>query len=149
MSPLRALVVALLLLPLVAVASTTAAAFEKHRLALQISDNDPAKMNAVLNVAANVSKYYSEKGDEVEIQIVAFNAGLTMLRADKSPVLDRLKSFKQGMPNVSFMACQNTLDSITRKEGKEPPLVDNAHRVTAGVVTLIELGEKGWTIVRP
>ena len=61
---------------------------EKHRLALQISDNDPAKMNAVLNVAANVSKYYSDKGDEVEIQIVAFNAGLNMLRQDKSPVLD-------------------------------------------------------------
>ena len=74
---------------------------EKHRLALQISDNDPAKMNAVLNVAANVSKYYSDKGDEVEIEIVAFNAGLNMLREDKSPVLTRLKSFKQGMPNVS------------------------------------------------
>jgi hypothetical protein len=34
-----------------------------HRLALQISDNDPVKMNAVLNVAANVSKYYSDKGE--------------------------------------------------------------------------------------
>ncbi len=64
-------------------------------------------------------------------------------------MLDRLKSFKQSMPNVSFMACQNTLDAIARKEGKEPPLVDNATRVTAGVVTLIELAEKGWTIVRP
>jgi|SRR5579875_864918 len=142
----RAGLLALLLLPL---SFGSAAAFEKHRLALQISDDDPAKMNAVLNVAANVSRYYSEKGDEVEIQIVAFNAGLTMLRADKSPVLDRLKSFKQSMPNVSFMACQNTLDAIARKEGKEPPLVDNATRVTAGVVTLIELAEKGWTIVRP
>jgi intracellular sulfur oxidation DsrE/DsrF family protein len=72
-----------------------------------------------------------------------------MLRADKSPVLTRLKSFKQGMPNVTFMACQNTLDSMARNEGKEPPVVENATRVTAGVVTLIELGEKGWTIVRP
>ena len=125
------------------------AELKTHKLALQISDKDPEKMNAVLNVAANVSKYYSEKGDEVEIQIVAFNAGLNMLRADKSPVLDRLKSFKQGMPNVSFMACENTLDSMTKTEGKEPPLVDNAKRVTAGVVTLIELNEKGWTIVRP
>ena len=124
-------------------------ALEKHRLALQISDDSPDKMNAVLNVAANVSKYYSDKGDEVEVQVVAFNAGLTMLRADKSPVLERLKSFKQGMPNVSFMACENTLEAITRREGKEPPLVENATRVTAGVVTLIELGEKGWTIVRP
>ena len=143
---LRALFAAVLLLPL---AFAPAGATEKHRLALQISDNDAGKMNAVLNVAANVSKYYSDKGDEVEIQIVAFNAGLNMLRQDKSPVLERLKSFKQGMPYVSFMACENTLEAMTRTEGKEPPLVDNAERVKAGVVTLIELAEKGWTIVRP
>ena len=143
---LRTLFAAFLLLPL---ALAPAGAMEKHKLALQISDASPEKMNAVLNVAANVSKYYSDKGDEVEIEIVAFNAGLNMLRADKSPVLERLKSFKQGMRNVSFMACQNTLDSMTRHEGKEPPLVDNATRVPAGVVTLIELSEKGWTIVWP
>lgn len=143
---LRAVFTAFLLLPLAAGAANAAA---KHRLALQISDKDPQKMNTVLNVAANVSKYYSEKGEEVEIQIVAFNAGLNMLRQDKSPVLTRLKSFKQGMPNVSFMACENTLDSMERKEGKKPPLVENAELVPAGVATLIELGEKGWTIVRP
>ena len=143
---LRPLFAALLFVPL---AFASASAMEKHRLALQISDNDPVKMNAVLNVAANVSKYYADKGDEVEIQIVAFNAGLNMLRQDKSPVLDRLKSFKQGMPNVAFMACENTLAAMTKAEGKEPPLVENSTRVPAGVVTLIELGEKGWTIVRP
>jgi hypothetical protein len=143
---MRTLFAALLFVPL---AFGSASAMEKHKLALQISDNDPAKMNAVLNVAANVSKYYSDKGDEVEIQIVAFNAGLNMLRQDKSPVLERLKSFKQGMQNVTFDACENTLEAMTRTEGKEPPLVENATRVPAGVVTLMELGEKGWTIVRP
>lgn len=136
-------------LSLLALACLPVNAAEKHRLALQISDDDPAKMNAVLNVAANVSKYYSDRGEEVDIQIVAFNAGLNMLRQDKSPVLVRLKSFKQGMPNVAFKACENTLESMTRKEGKEPPLVDNAERVPAGVVTLMELAEKGWTVVRP
>jgi hypothetical protein len=142
----RFFLAALMLLPL---AFSSAQAGQTHRLALQISDDDPGKMNAVLNVAANVSKYYSDKGDEVEIEIVAFNAGLNMLRADKTPVLTRLKSFKQSMPNVAFMACQNTLDTMARNEGKEPPLVDNAQLVPAGVVTLIELQEKGWTIVRP
>ena len=131
-------------------ATSVARAGDKpHRLALQISDGDESKMNAVLNVAANVSRYYSDKGEEVEIRIVAFNAGLNMLLADRTPVATRLKSFKQGMPNVTFDACENTLDSLTRKEGKEPPLVENATRVPAGVVTLIELSEQGWTIVRP
>ena len=146
MSFVRLAIAALLLLPL---ALAPAAAAEKHKLALQISDNDPVKMNAVLNVAANVSKYYSDKGEEVDVQIVAFNAGLHMLREDTSAVKQRLKSFKQGMPNVSFMACENTLEAMARTEGKEPPLIENATRVPAGVVTLMELGEKGWTIVRP
>ena len=60
------------LLPLLALLVVTPALADgPHRLALQISDNDPDKMNAVLNVAANVSKYYSDKGEEVEIAIVA------------------------------------------------------------------------------
>ena len=120
-----------------------------HRLALQISDNDADKMNAVLNVAANVSKYYSDKGEEVEIQIVAFNAGLHMLREDTSPVKPRLTSFSKSMTNVSFKACQNTIDSMAKREGKAIPIIENAEHVEAGVVTLIELSEKGWTIVRP
>jgi intracellular sulfur oxidation DsrE/DsrF family protein len=140
------------LLPLFALLLFTAGpalADGPHRLALQISDNDPAKMNAVLNVAANVSKYYSDKGEEVEIQIVAFNAGLHMLRDDTSPVKPRLASFKSGMPNVSFKACQNTIDSMAKRENKAIPIVANAESVPAGVVTLIELGEKGWTLIRP
>src|SRR5262245_10872691 len=70
-----------------------------HRLSLQVSDNDADKMNAVLNVAANVSRFYADKGEEVEIQVVAFNAGLHMLRADTSPVQPRLRSFRASMPN--------------------------------------------------
>lgn len=39
-----------------------------------------------------------------------------------------------------------------KMEGKKPeevPLFAKATVVRAGVVTLIELSEKGWTIVRP
>jgi intracellular sulfur oxidation DsrE/DsrF family protein len=124
-------------------------AAEPHRLALQITDNDADKMNAVLNLAANASRYYSSKGEQIEIEIVAFNAGLHMLREDTSPVKPRLKSFAETMLNVAFRACQNTLDGMTKREGKQPPIVANATMVPSGVVTLIELGERGWTIVRP
>jgi uncharacterized protein len=131
------------------VLSSAAMAGETHKLALQVSDNDPEKMTAALNVAANVSKHFASKGDDVEIQIVAFNAGLHMLRADTSPVKDRLQNFASGMQNVAFKACGNTLEAMGRKEGKPPLLVSNAEIVPAGVVTLMELSRKGWTIVRP
>ena len=120
-----------------------------HRLALQISDNDPQKMNTVLNVAANVARHYSSKGEEAEVKIVAFNAGLHMLRSDTSPVQKRIKSFGESMPNVTFHACNNTIQGMTKKEGKEPPILPVAEIVPAGVVTLMELNEAGWTIIRP
>lgn len=120
-----------------------------HKLALQISDNNPQKMNTVLNVAANVTRHYESIGETVEVRIVAFNAGLHMLREDTSPVLDRLKSFGASMPNVTFAACGNTIAGMTRKEGKEPPIVQIAEHVPAGVVDLMTLNEAGWTIIRP
>jgi len=130
----------------------SAAADKVHRLALQISDDAPDRMTAVLNVAANVSRHYSQAGEEVDIRIVAFNAGLNMLRTDRSPVLARLKSVSESLPNVSFEACGNTRDTMARNENRKPeeiPLFPGARIVQAGVVSLIELNEKGWTIVRP
>ena len=120
-----------------------------HRLALQISDNDPQKMTTVLNVAANVTRLYQDRGEEVDIRIVAFNAGLHMLREDTSPVLERLTSFGQSMPNFTFSACGNTITGMTKEEGVAPPISAHAEVVPAGAVELITLDEAGWTIIRP
>ena len=128
------------------------AADKVHHLALQISDESPEKMTTVLNNAANVSRYYSEKGEEVEIRIVAFNAGVNMMRTDKSPVLERLKSVTESLPNLTLEVCGNTLEGMAHRENKQVsdiPLFQGSKIVTAGVVELIELSEKGYTIVRP
>ena len=135
-----------------AAAAPAVAADKVHHLALQISDESPEKMTTVLNNAANVSRYYSEKGEEVEIRIVAFNAGVNMMRTDKSPVLERLKSVTESLPNLTLEVCGNTLDSMAHRENKKVsdiPLFAGSKIVPAGVVELIELSEKGYTIVRP
>ena len=123
-----------------------------HHLALQISDDSPDKMNTVLGNAANAAHYYAKKGEKLEIKVVAYSGGVNMLRTDKSPVLERLKSVSESLPNLTFEACNNTIEGMARKEGKKPseiPLVPGAKIVPAGVVELIELDEQGWTIVRP
>ena len=119
------------------------------RLAIQISDNDPVTFNKALNVATNFARGMSEKGEFYEIEIVTFNAGLHMLRTDTSPVLDRISSITQSIPEVTFSACGNTIAGMTRKEGTEPPITEHAGVVTAGVVRLMELDDEGYFIIRP
>ncbi len=134
---------------LIAARAVPASAAEPHRLALQISDDDPAKMRAVLDVAANVSRHYSGQGEDVEIVVVAFNGGLDMLLEDRSPVKERLTNFLKSMPNVSFVACGNTLETLAVKEGKRPPLMQGVNIAQVGVAALMDFAEKNWTIVRP
>lgn len=119
------------------------------RLAIQISDNDPATFNKALNVATNFARGMSQSGDFYEIEIVTFNAGLHMLRTDTSPVLERIASISESIPEVKFSACGNTIAGMTRKEGAEPPISEHAGVVTAGVVRLMELDDEGYFIIRP
>ncbi|MBV8394532.1 MAG: hypothetical protein JOY81_15245 [Alphaproteobacteria bacterium] len=129
-----------------------AAGGKVHHVALQLSDDSADKMNLVLNNAANISQYYSAKGEEVEIRIVTFHGGVDMMRTDKSPVLARLKSVTESLPNVTFEICGNTLNGIAKRENKqvsEIPLFTPSRVVPAGIVELIDLGEQGWTIIRP
>jgi len=138
--------------PAALMAAPALAGGKPHQLALQISDDSPDKMTAVLNVAANVARYYGQKGEEIELRIVAFNAGLNMLRTDRSPVLARLKSMSESLPDLSFEACGNTRENMAQKEGKKPeeiPIFAAAKVVPSGVIELIELNEQGWTILRP
>lgn len=120
-----------------------------HRLALYITEADADKMNSVLDIAANVSRHYSGLGEEVEIEIIAFNDGLHMLREDTSPVKERLSNFMLSMINVTFQACGNTLDTRERIEGVRPPLIEGTETVQTGVTRIMELDEAGWTVVRP
>jgi uncharacterized protein len=122
---------------------------QPHRLAVQVDVNDPAVMNLALNNVSNAVQHYNDIGQTIEIEVVAFGPGLHMLRDDTSPVKARIKSMGETMPRLTFSACGNTRENMTKTEAKEIPLVSQAKVVKAGVVRLMELQERGWSYLRP
>ena len=120
-----------------------------HKLVIHVDENDPTRMKMALNNAANVTKYYRAKGEEVEIEIVVYGPGLHLLRVDTSPMRDEIVPFAASYENISFRSCGNTVNAMTMKEGKEPPLLDIVENVPSGVVHLMERQEQGWSYVRP
>ena len=120
-----------------------------HRLILQVNTNEPPMMNLALNNATNVAQYYKDLGEKVTIEIVTFGPGLHMLRDDTSPVKARIKAISESTPSISFKACGNTQENMSKAESKEIPLIAEAKVVRSGVVRVMELQEKGWTYVKP
>ena len=129
--------------------SDASAGAKVHKIAVQVNDNDPKTMNIALNNIANTKAYYDEKGEPVEIELVAYGPGLHMLRHDTSPVKDRIASMSLEIEGLKFSACANTIAGMTKKEGKAPVILDEAGVVPSGVVRLVELQEVGYSYVKP
>ncbi|HTY67337.1 MAG TPA: DsrE family protein [Alphaproteobacteria bacterium] len=139
------------LLILAAPVLATAADKRPHRIAIQVDQNDAAVMNLALNNASNVIEYYRSKGEDVQVEIVAYGPGLNMLREDTSPVKDRIRQIKDvSFPSdIKFAACNNTKEGMEKHEGHKITIVPQAQIVPSGVVELMELQENGWSYVRP
>jgi intracellular sulfur oxidation DsrE/DsrF family protein len=120
-----------------------------HKVAIHVNEGDAQRMNLALNNVENIQKYYAAKGETVAVEVVTYGPGLTMLRADTSPVKDRVAAMSMQYPELRFSACENTRAGMAKREGKEIPLVKEAKSVPSGVIRLIELQEQGWSYLRP
>ncbi len=117
--------------------------FADHHIVLQLSDRDADKQALVLSVAYNLLTAYTP--DKIAIEVVAFGPGIDLLRAE-SPNRSKVDSLiSQG---VQFDICMNTVDTLGR-EGKHININPKVMKVQVGVGRILELVEKGYTLVRP
>jgi intracellular sulfur oxidation DsrE/DsrF family protein len=118
--------------------------FAEEKIVLQISDPNPFKQTLVLNVASNLVKAYGQ--DKVDIEIVAFGPGLRLMFKENvnSGRINGLTS-----SGVKFAACKNTIAGMTKKLGHAPELHSSAVPVSAGVVRIIDLQNKGFKLIKP
>jgi hypothetical protein len=140
-------------LALLAVPAAYAQGAKPHRVVIQVDQNDPAVMNLALNNAQNIVAYYRDKQEDVAVEIVAYGPGLNMLRADTSPVKDRIAhiaSAEATFPSkIVFSACNNTLKGMEKREGHAIAIIPQAGIVPSGAVRIMQLEEQGWSYVRP
>jgi len=131
-----ALVSASLMAPLMASAG------EKPGVVIQMSEADPAKWNLALNNANNLVTAMGG-AHEVDVEIVAYGPGLSMLRED-SPVSERLGvALSDG---VKLAACGNTMKKMKVTDGD---LYLGVTVVQAGVKEIVDRQRDGWSYVRP
>jgi uncharacterized protein len=124
--------------------SAAASEDTKHRLVIQVSTDDVRTQNIAMNNAVNLQKALGQ--DNIQIEIVAYGPGLTML-TPKSKASKRVPNL--AMQDIVFSACLNTKAKIEKKTGQTLTLVEGVTTVPAGVLRIMELQEAGWSYIRP
>jgi intracellular sulfur oxidation DsrE/DsrF family protein len=120
---------------------TGAGGQKRHKMVIQVSDNDPAKWNLALNNARNVQDDVGAAN--VDIAIVAYGPGIAMLKLESPTALRVADALKA---NVRVVACENTLRA--QKLSKDDMLPAIAY-VPAGVTEIMKKQQDGWAYLRP
>jgi hypothetical protein len=131
------LAAAVVLSPAVSQAQKT----ERHRLVLQVSENDPAVWNLTLNNAENVQQALGK--DNVDVEIVAYGPGLNMLKAE-SKVAARLNAALDS--SVGLLACGTTMK---KTKVTQADLASGVKVVPGGIIHIMQRQSEGWNYVRP
>jgi intracellular sulfur oxidation DsrE/DsrF family protein len=112
----------------------------KNRALFQVTDNDPARWNMILNNMVNLKEGLGS--ESVEIELVAYGPGILMLKAD-SPVKHRIAdALKSG---VQVNACQNTMNAMKLAPADMQPEIGY---VPSGVVEVMKKQQQGWAYIR-
>jgi uncharacterized protein len=112
----------------------------KNRALFQVTDNDPARWNMILNNMTNLREGVGSEGAEIEL--VAYGPGVLMLKGD-SPVRQRIaEALKSG---VKVNACQNTMQGMKLVPADMLPEIGY---VPSGVVEVMRKQQQGWAYIR-
>ena len=114
---------------------------KRHKIVIQVSDNDPFKWNLALNNAKNLQDDVGAAN--VDIEIVAYGPGIGMLKLESpsgSRITDALKA------NIKVLACENTMrgQKLTRED-----MLSGLAYVSAGVTEIMTKQSEGWAYLRP
>ena len=131
---------ALLAAALPAVAQAQASSPPRNRALFQVTDNDPARWNMILNNMANLREGVGPEGAEIEL--VAYGPGVLMLKSDSSVKQRIAEAVKNG---VKVNACQNTMHGMKLAPADMLPEIGY---VPSGVVEVMRKQQQGWAYIR-
>jgi hypothetical protein len=121
----------------------------QRRIVMHVNFAGEEQLTFVLNNIENICDYYRERDTALELRVVCHGPGLHLLRQDSSPVRDRLLEICARYEELGLYACTNTLERMTRAEGKRPQLIEPAILVPAGLPEIAELQIRGWNYLKP
>jgi intracellular sulfur oxidation DsrE/DsrF family protein len=91
---------------------------------------------------------YQSDGRPLRVEIVGHSEGLGLLRDRLSQHKERIHRLSREYSNLTFVACQNTIDRLRVEQGIEVKLIPDAEVIDSGVSHVVKRQKQGWSYIR-
>lgn len=117
-----------------------------HQVLLHIATDEPSRVDSALD---NAEKLLASNNmdEQFQLQILINADGIKILQENNSPYIDRIRALAGQHENVSFLACQRSIERQQLK-GIEVHLVKEANVIPEALEAIVKRLNQGWVYIR-
>lgn len=122
---------------------------QQMKVLFHLNSGDDDSLKEALDEVEELLKYYKQSKQSGRIELVTNGEGINLLRIDTSPFPERIRRMQQEYDNLTFVACQNSLDILTDgHENIRAKLIPGTVVIDSGVAQIMRRQQQGWAYIR-
>ena len=125
-----------------------AAESPETRIVFHLTTPDQTEAGELLADVEQMLQAYQQDGQPLRVEIVSHGDGLDLLRTRLSRHQEKIHRLADRFDNLTFVACQNTIDRVEVSEGIEINIVPDAEIINSGVNHVVKRQKEGWAYIR-
>lgn len=124
------------------------AAQDTDKVLFHVSDGDPDHLKTVLDEVENLMTFYRETHKKARVEVITNGGGLSLLMAGISPYAERIQRMQKEYSDLTFVACQNTIDRVQQELGLTAKLLPGVVVIDSGVAQIMRRQSQGWAYLQ-
>lgn len=118
------------------------------KVLLHIGSSDLDRAVAALGRTEELLAQYAQERRQTSFEIVVNSTGLELLRADASPIGERIRQLQERYGNLTFVVCRQTVERWRQERGSDPALLPGVVIGPPALEHIIDRLEQGWAYLR-
>lgn len=129
-------------------AQTTTSADTQAKVLFHVSDGQAEHLKSVLDDVEDLMKYYRRSHQKASVEVITNGEGLSLLLAGISPYAERIQKMQKEYHDLTFVACQNTIDRYQEELGLTAKLLPGVVTIDSGVAQIMRRQHQGWAYIQ-
>lgn len=121
---------------------------DETRIVFHLTNPDQTVAGELLDDVEAMLTAYQADGRPLRVEVVSHSEGLDLLRERLSRHKQRIRDLAGQFSNLTFVACQNTINRLKLARGIEVKLVPDAEVIDSGVSHVVKRQKEGWSYIR-
>lgn len=118
------------------------------KVLIHLARDDAEQLSQALDDIESTLKHYREIRQSARVEVVVNGKGLELVRIDTSAFAGRIQRLQREYDNLTFAACQNTIDRLAREQGIIVRLLPGVITIDSGMAEIMRRQNQGWTYLQ-